>query len=965
MVLDQNSGNSALSDDDDDDNSAAIKTRKRKRYGSGLGNLGNTCFMNSTLQCLAHTGPLRSYFLSGQYARDLNRENPLGTGGELATEFANLLMEMWGTGNCAKQDDGNTSSRYGGYRKMSWGTSSSSSSPVVYPRNFKDTLGKHAEQFIGYNQHDSQELATYLLDALHEDTNRVTKKPYFEKPEQGEDENDEEAASKAWDLHLKREDSKVLESFMGQVKSRVECPRKNCGRVSTTFDPFMYLSVPLPGTSETTFEITYVSMTPGECMTKLNVTLSKTANVKELQKKIAESVNESKAPADSVDSNDIAIAEVWHNEIYSYYNVTDDVSKIGERDDIYAFQLASVESIHEEQEQDENDSVEQPAEESQSHTSRLKLDLANLTKLNQDWENGLSAYLTQTTTLPTLLNSRRKTHEDRMNFHKKLTNFINRCHASPECAQAPQSDVELDSCDDDSTDGKMSPTSTVVSKLGATVVDDDAQSLEELCETSSMFKAIKTSQDVAILEFCSNKFYQASVNMVKEKKLQYQDGAEIQINFRKPGNIGRSDSACGTPIILRISPNLTVYGLRKILAERLSRVMNCGDINVSSSEDTKEEKSSMDQHMAGDAIGFLQGCSEELRILRQVPLTYERKNSPHSYSSSYSSKSGSYRKLGSIADTESSTLVTKRHVTFAMPSDESEKESVLDHVGNRGRVQIHFPTKYSFDDEEWDKHECQNKHNGDGDAKDDGISILDCIRKYCQIEQLEETEMWFCSECKEHVPAWKQFHLYRAPPILIVHLKRFHYSPLTHRRDKIDALVDFPLKGLDLTKEVMHWEDKKDNKDEPIYDCYAVSNHFGGLGGGHYTAYALNDEEEWCNFDDSRVTTNVDEKEVVSSAAYVLYYRRRDVKNDDDVWTDRPMPTSLVPSAISSLNSSRTGRMEIEGDIEVTDDVGDGEESDMLTSSTPTSSSPMIGSISSDVDVVEDEEMDTASEQDA
>ena len=222
----------------------SIVATSRNNYDStgrvGLSNLGNTCFMNSTLQCLAHTDILREYFTSGIYKEHLNIDNPLGTGGELATAFAELLTSMWST----KGNNAATSS------SLPYSTGYSSSytaynSNVVYPRNFKYSLGRHAEQFIGYDQHDSQELATYLLDALHEDTNRVTKKPYIEKPEQKVDESDEEAAAKAWDIHLQREDSFVTRTFVGQVKSKVTCPIPGCGRVSTTYDPFMYLSVPV------------------------------------------------------------------------------------------------------------------------------------------------------------------------------------------------------------------------------------------------------------------------------------------------------------------------------------------------------------------------------------------------------------------------------------------------------------------------------------------------------------------------------------------------------------------------------------------------------------------------------------------------------------------------------------------------------------------------------------------------
>jgi ubiquitin carboxyl-terminal hydrolase 4/11/15 len=80
--------------------------------------------------------------------------------------------------------------------------------------------------------------------------------------------------------------------------------------------------------------------------------------------------------------------------------------------------------------------------------------------------------------------------------------------------------------------------------------------------------------------------------------------------------------------------------------------------------------------------------------------------------------------------------------------------------------------------------------------------------------------------------------LFKLPPILIIHLKRFlkndHESSLFRNASrKITELVDFPLKSFDLSEYLINEEAKKE---EWIYDLFGVSNHMGRLHGGHYTA---------------------------------------------------------------------------------------------------------------------------------
>lgn len=185
----------------------------------GLQNLGNTCFMNSSLQCLSSTIPLTDYFLGYDYKTEINKTNFLGTGGKLATAYAQLLKEMW-LGNKG----------------------------VIKPVQFKKQLSKFAPQFSGTYQHDAQELLSFLLDGIHEDLNRVKEKPYVEDRD-CDGKNDNADAIEAWKNYLRRNKSLIVDLFQGQLRNTCRC--NVCGHQNIRFEPFMYLSLPIADSCET------------------------------------------------------------------------------------------------------------------------------------------------------------------------------------------------------------------------------------------------------------------------------------------------------------------------------------------------------------------------------------------------------------------------------------------------------------------------------------------------------------------------------------------------------------------------------------------------------------------------------------------------------------------------------------------------------------------------------------------
>ena len=278
----------------------------------GLYNLGNTCFMNSIIQCLSHTRPLTEYFLGGKWKQNghQNIDNPLGFGGVIADGWASLLEKLWRSPNGASALD---------------------------PRKFKRAVGKLAQgRFSGFQQHDSQEMLIFLLDGLHEDVNLIRKKPYVENQESDGSDPDIEVADRMWEDYCRRNKSIVVDTVTGQYKSTLKCPQ--CNRVSITFDPFQYVTLSLPSTRVRTITVTvvrhpsrYLKADPSTSRAlRHTVTVKARDRCSAIKQQIERDLG--------LPSENLHLLDIYESGVYQIFQENASVSKIRKHDEVVCYE---------------------------------------------------------------------------------------------------------------------------------------------------------------------------------------------------------------------------------------------------------------------------------------------------------------------------------------------------------------------------------------------------------------------------------------------------------------------------------------------------------------------------------------------------------------------------------------------------------------------------------------------------
>ncbi|KAI5284316.1 CSN-associated deubiquitinating enzyme Ubp12, partial [Ascosphaera aggregata] len=790
---------------------------------TGLVNLGNTCYMNSALQCIRSVEELTRYFLADRYKEDLNPSNPLGHDGNVARAYAHLLHQLF---------DVHASSAFS-------------------PRQFKNVIGRYGPSFSGYGQQDSQEFIMFLLDGLQEDLNRIQKKPYIEKPDSTDDMvNDKDKliafADEHWRIYKARNDSVITDLFAGMYKSTLHCPE--CDKVSIIFDPFHNLTLQLPVENTWSHRLTFFPLY-GKPIT-MDIEIEKNSSVKALKAHVAKKLG---LASDAVAR--LILSEVYRSRFYRMFDnkVTLADAQIDTNDEIAMYEVESAPTSYDADYHRANqgyrsllfssrrdEDAHLAGEFKSSKGDRILVPIYSRLLPPKNYNNYAKPALKGH---PGYAIINREEAYDYDMILKKVLGFVaclttrdilgeaegdalkNRQSAAPtEHEESVETDDLVDIGDEMNDVNGVGNVRAESIKSEEGVVDvsmTDAPANDGI--------ASQNVQDSPILRILRpGAFIPAALQNIFEMKY-------TQTNEACPTSIGNEAAEFRT-ISSRLpssrsSSQASSSGRRDVL-KRTS-------ISSTSPTGTDDEFTSAPQLERTTTI-----TQSEVEPDSESEKTMPVGDSAGAFSSTSNSRSSSVSRSRSASRSslhhrgQSEVKKNRTGVPLVRPGEaiildwtEEAYDALFGskHASKGGlRGSPTWENPEVFDDPELKAKRLQRRR-----VRSQGISLEDCLDEFGREEILSENDAWYCPRCKTHRRASKKFELWRTPDILVMHLKRFSSNRIF--RDKLDTLVDFP-QELDMTDRVMYPELGKSQK----YELIAVDNHYGGLGGGHYTAYARN-----------------------------------------------------------------------------------------------------------------------------
>ena len=769
----------------------------------------NTCYLNSSIQCLSHTPILREYFTSKAYYKDINRTNPLGYEGRLAQVSAVLINELW-----KKSYNSTPHSRRAPGSNMPL-----LNAPALTPKTFKESLGKFNEIFAGNEQHDAQELLAFLLGGLSEDLNRIVEKPYMEAPD-SDGRPDSELADIWWSNHLKREMSIIVALFTGQYKSLLTC--RTCKYESARFEPFSFLQLPLPEDDYLSVSLIYYSAKEGCAPMKYCVRVRNDGVLHDVLLSLSKLLIEDETDGNLVENSDPDGVESTSLLDELSLQRARSMSIVVMREGYIARMAANNWLLQDQQNKDSGELPLMhvyefdPVPETPLVTEGTEYNESGNEEMDQSPHVPSPAFVAVAQRRSELL-SRDVLHPL---AHRVFgTPFLLRIH-------------DIDSCS------------------GRDLYDQVARRLKGLVQRP-------------VLRF---------LNIAPDSSYE---------NRKRPANGGAGDHRPGSGISYQTLTDMEDvaagpvprYGFRLRLTSRDGRrCLRCAWYESCIGCLVPDDN---DPVIVGDGDSIVVDWHFAVDIATNGFGSRNANGSDAIFASQYTPVNNTNR-------SRPPPVVFKSHSSCG--------------VGM-----------------------LNGKQSG-------AVTLEECLDAFSKEEKIPEA---YCSKCKDFRVQTKRMSLWRLPPVMIIHLKRFQFTQTMRR--KLRDLVVFPTEGLDLSRimatdpsdGVSSKETKDSNQNgfsseelkdtgrsEMLYDLYGVVHHQGALSGGHYVASLKSEiDGQWRLFNDAQIY-DIHARDVVDPSAYILFYIRRDVANAQlsDYWDVGHGSSAISDQDMDQLLKGRSDR---------------------------------------------------------
>jgi len=632
---------------------------------------------------------------------------------------------------------GHIAKRYGDLVRDMW----SGETRTIAPIKLRWTIGKYQASFSSFQQQDSQELLAFLLDGLHEDLNRVTDKPYVELKD-SDGRPDVQVAAEAWENHSLRNKSIVVDLFHGQFKSKTTC--KVCGYESVRCDPFTTLSLPLPMERCVSIEVV-VMLQDGSTPVKYGLTLDMEDKCSAIPPRLARICG--------VPPSNLVLVDIIQSQIRLISSHEQKVRGLS-GSCIYAYEVTrSVEGT--------TNKVISTSQGDQTITdiqrsvhSKLKVKNGSVPASSDETCDNVEDAVKDVSEGTVVRGGEVSWSQHCMSgitlcFKTHPTNKVPNSPLTPppekECPPSPKS------C------GSGSPTSDSAALLpnvppspcSPPLLSEPKRHHSRASSASSTLTAGTLDSDRGSAPSLPNDLGDSSqgVLVCLHRKMMPQEYYFLSSEKYSP-------SLFGLPLVVSFTSTTTCQDLYRVVWEQVARL-----VSPLPPQDQQHTNHAQD---CDDSLGY-----EYPFVLKTVMS-----------GGSWCAICPWHRMCRGCALPCTSTTISSTASFYAIDWDPTALH--LRYLAAAERA--------------WIEH---NSVAASRKAATEPITLAKCLEAFTQEEELGKDDEWYCTACKSHQLAKKKLQIWRLPPILIIHLKRFQC--VNSRWIKSHKIVDFPLNSLDPT----------------------------------------------------------------------------------------------------------------------------------------------------------------------